>query len=115
MQSDLVETFLRLSLQNLGLEYVDLYLVHWPIGFSYHGDPLLVCPKKSGKLDLDFSTNLEDIWRAMENVCDKGLTKRIGLSNFNVSQISRILTTARVPPANLQVAKHIIRVQQNIF
>ena len=104
MQSHLVEKFLGLSLQNIGMNHVDLYLIHWPIGFSYYDDPLQIRPKKSGKLDLDFSTDLVAIWRAMENVCDKGLTRLIGLSNFNESQISRILRIARIPPANLQVA-----------
>lgn len=42
----------------------------------------------------------------MEEQLDKGLTKSIGISNFNISQIKRIVANARIPPCNLQIELH---------
>lgn len=46
---------------------------------------------------------VEDIWRGLEGVYKKGLTKAIGVSNFTVEQIQRIMKVAKVPIHNLQV------------
>ena len=103
MKAELVEHFLKLSLQNLQLEYVDLYLIHSPIGLNYQGDAEPF-PEKNGKPDIDINTDLEGIWKAMESQVDSGNTKSIGLSNFNSVQIKRIFNIARIKPVNLQVS-----------
>ncbi|CAG7830994.1 unnamed protein product [Allacma fusca] len=103
MHRDRVEEFLRRSLKNLQMDYVDTYLVHWPIGYHYTGDPSVIFPSKDGTLDVDKSTDLIEIWKAMEGLCDLGLTRTIGLSNFNSQQIDRILGVCRIPPSILQV------------
>ncbi|VDL95819.1 unnamed protein product [Schistocephalus solidus] len=73
------------SLRKLGLEYLDLYLVHWPVSFN-------VMP-------------LEETWkvRGMENLVEAGLVRSIGVSNFNKSQIDRILAICKIPPAVNQI------------
>ena len=82
------------------MEYLDLYLIHWPTGFK-EGDDLF--PKdKSGKIlfsDIDYV----DTWKAMEKLVEKGLTKSIGISNFNISQIERLLKHAKIVPVTNQV------------
>jgi diketogulonate reductase-like aldo/keto reductase len=60
-------------------------------------------PKKDGILQLDFETNIVEIWRSMEAQVDAKRTRSIGLSNFNQEQILRILQFSRIPPVNLQV------------
>ncbi|KDR09443.1 hypothetical protein L798_00664, partial [Zootermopsis nevadensis] len=102
---DRVEKYLKRSLDNLGLDYVDLYLVHVPFGFLEKGED--IHPVESdGNILLDKSTNHINIWKAMEAQVDAGLAKSIGLSNFNISQIKRVLQSARIPPSNLQVELH---------
>lgn len=107
MRSDLVERFITKSLQDLQLDYIDLYLIHWPIGMEFRGEdqmfPMVDINTKECAYDLN--TNLEQIWKAMELQVKAGRAKAIGLSNFNEAQIQRILKIAEIPPANLQVHK----------
>lgn len=95
-----VEKGIKKSLNNLGLDYLDLYLIHWPIAHE-DGDELF--PRNA-----DDSIKLEDIdyletWRGMEAVQGKGLTKNIGISNFNSEQIDRLLKNCKIKPAVNQV------------
>lgn len=93
---------MRKSLENFGLDYVDLYLIHTPIGYE-HREPEELLPKdKDGNLafsDVDYL----DTWKAMEKLVDLGLTKSIGVSNFNSEQITRILENCRIKPVTNQV------------
>lgn len=102
---DRVEYFLKKSLENLKTSFVDLYLIHFPVGFQYENEDNYF-PKKDGIIQLDFShTDLVSLWKAMEQQVIAGRTKAIGISNFNVKQISQILK-CRIPPANLQVINY---------
>lgn len=98
-----VEYFLKKSLKDLKLDYVDLYLIHSPIGYQYVNDEELT-PMKDGNLLLDMTTDLEALWKEMEAQVDAGLTKSIGVSNYNIAQLERIVKMARIPPVNLQVS-----------
>ncbi|XP_044259860.1 aldo-keto reductase family 1 member B1-like [Tribolium madens] len=100
---DLVEPALKTTLKNLGLEYLDLYLIHWP--FALKEGKELFPVDASGKTaysDVDFV----DTWKAMEAVCKKGLTKSIGISNFNKRQIERLLQHATIVPVTNQIECH---------
>lgn len=93
---------MRKSLENFGLDYVDLYLIHTPIGYEYR-EPEELLPKDSdGKLAFSDVDYLET-WKAMEKLVDLGLTKSIGVSNFNSEQITRILENCRIKPVTNQV------------
>ncbi|CAL8098943.1 unnamed protein product [Orchesella dallaii] len=106
MNKDLVVQFLEASLKRLQIDYVDLYLIHWPIGLQFVNEDEFVPRDKNGNLLFDFSTNISAIWEVMESMVDCGKAKAIGLSNFNQEQIERILKSCRIPPANLQVEVH---------
>ncbi|KAJ8961887.1 hypothetical protein NQ318_021505 [Aromia moschata] len=96
LRPDLVEPTLKVSLKNLGLDYLDLYLIHWPAALKEEGAMLPMRPDGSGLAyfsDVDYI----DTWNAMEAVCKKGLSKSIGMSNFNKRQIERILEIATIP------------------
>jgi diketogulonate reductase-like aldo/keto reductase len=71
------------SLERLGLEYVDLYLIHWPV---------------QGKF--------KDSWRALEEIYDSGRARAIGVSNFNNHHLEELLEEARVTPAVNQMEFH---------
>ena len=88
------ETALRNSLKRLKLDYVDLYLDHWPFFKSYHE------PNKFKLIPL------KEIWAKMEKLVDQGLTKSIGLSNYNVQSILIILSECRIKPAFNEVEFH---------
>ncbi|XP_069088945.1 aldo-keto reductase family 1 member A1 isoform X1 [Pleurodeles waltl] len=98
-----VEPALRKSLKDLKLEYLDLYLMHWPYAFQ-RGD--VDFPRDTdGKVLYDF-IDYKETWKAMEKLVEKGLVKAIGASNFNSRQIDDIISIATVKPAVLQVECH---------
>ncbi|XP_969456.3 aldo-keto reductase family 1 member B1 [Tribolium castaneum] len=100
---DLVEGAIKQTLSDLGIEYLDLYLIHWPLAYK-EGGPLFPADPQ-GKIlfsDVDYV----DTWKAMEQLVHKGLTKSIGISNFNKRQIERILSVATITPVTNQVECH---------
>ncbi|KAI4580185.1 hypothetical protein MJT46_001553 [Ovis ammon polii x Ovis aries] len=98
-----VEPALRKTLADLQLEYLDLYLMHWPYAFERGDSPF---PKNAdGTIRYD-STHYKETWRALEALVAKGLVRALGLSNFNSRQIDDVLSVASVRPAVLQVECH---------
>ena len=95
---DNVEAALKLTLSNLGLEHLDLYLIHWPVLQKKDEDG-------GESIPLD-QIPIAETWKAMEKCVDKGLVKDIGVSNFSVKKLKHLLTTARIKPAVNQVERH---------
>ncbi|CAB1323961.1 unnamed protein product [Coregonus sp. 'balchen'] len=95
-----VEPALLKTLKELRLEYLDLYLIHWPYAFQQGDAPF---PKsEDGTLlydDIDYKLT----WAAMEKLVGKGLVRAIGMSNFNSRQIDDVLSVANIKPTVLQV------------
>ncbi|XP_021966042.1 aldose reductase-related protein 2-like [Folsomia candida] len=112
MSRSRVSQFVNLSLKNLQLDYIDLYLIHWPVGLTYVSEHELMPRDENGQLQLDMTTNLVEIWKAMEDQVDQGRVKAIGLSNCTQQQIQRILNICRIKPASLQIEVHLY-FQQN--
>ncbi|XP_066594657.1 1,5-anhydro-D-fructose reductase-like [Prorops nasuta] len=101
-----VEKYLKLSLQNLGLEYVDMYLVHMPFAFKSDSTGKAVDIDADGKPILDLDSEPISLWKAMEEQVRKGRAKSIGLSNFNKEQVMNIWKNAQIKPSNLQIELH---------
>ncbi|XP_021917010.1 aldose reductase-like isoform X1 [Zootermopsis nevadensis] len=100
---DLVVPTCKKTLETMGLDYLDLYLMHNPIALK-EGDTLFPTDE-TGKLipsDVDYV----DTWKAMEECVKLGLAKSIGLSNFNSQQIQRVLDVATIKPVVNQVECH---------
>lgn len=98
----LVEAACRKSLSNLDLDYIDLYLMHTPIGYEFRNSEELLPKDSLGGLafsDVDYL----DTWKEMEKLVDLGLVKSIGVSNFNSEQITRVLENCRIKPVTNQV------------
>ncbi|KAI4503122.1 hypothetical protein M0802_002166 [Mischocyttarus mexicanus] len=102
-QTNLVEPALKTTLSDLGLEYIDLYLIHWPFAYKEGGD--LFPTKSDGSLEFS-DVDYIDTWKGMEGVLKKGLTKNIGISNFNSEQITRLLNNCTVKPVTNQIECH---------
>jgi len=99
---------LELSLQALGLDYVDLYLMHWPIPMNPKGDDPKFPKRPDGSRDLDDSWTYIQTWHEMQKLLATGKVKAIGLSNSSIPFIEALLAdphTTVVPAAN-QVESH---------
>lgn len=109
---DKVFECLKKSLSLLKLDYLDLYLIHWPLGYKEDGE---LFPKdENGKFlysDIDYL----ETWKAMEDCHKKGLVRSIGLSNFNSVQIKRICSNATIKPVMLQVECHPYLTQSSLI
>jgi len=101
-RTDDVVDGLRKSLDRLGLEYVNMFLIHWPIALQPGAEPY---PKNENGEHVyeDDITPFTDTWKGMIRCKELGLTKSIGVSNFNIRQIESILELGTVRPANLQI------------
>lgn len=96
------EDGLNRSLNDLKLEYLDLYLVHWPVTFkSNNGSGIL----KDGKYILE-EFNLEKLWRKMEEFVYNKKVRSIGVSNFGIKNMNKLLKIAKIKPVVLQVECH---------
>jgi len=101
---DDVEDACRKTLHDLGIDYLDLYLIHWPMAFERGSESF---PKNAdGSLRYDFSIHPTDTWLAMEKLVNLGLVKSIGLSNFNSEQIKDIMNKGSIKPVMNQVECH---------
>ncbi|MGL4363626.1 MAG: aldo/keto reductase [Bacteroidales bacterium] len=97
-----VEPALQKSLRDLQVDYLDLYLIHWPVAL-----------KKGVKLPQSVNDFLPiehapllDTWKAMEIIKDKGLCKHIGVSNFNEQHLQTLLSAVKHKPEMNQVELH---------
>ena len=99
-----VEAACRKTLQDLGLQYLDLYLIHWPMAFKRGDDPFPL--DSEGNMVFDETIDPTDVWLTMERLVSKGLARSIGVSNFNQTQIEDILQRGTIRPAVNQIERH---------
>ena len=99
---------LQESLRNLGLDYLDLYLIHWPVAFRNGID----FPKKPDDyLSLD-EAPLSGTWEQMEKAKNDGLARHIGVSNFSIKKLKDLISKGTIKPEMNQVELHPL-LQQN--
>lgn len=101
---DLVRNAAVASINNLQLDYLDLYLIHWPMAFKE--DPVNLYPTHDNHDPIESDVSFVDTWKAMEELVAEGLVRSIGVSNFSVKQMDRLLKFALRMPAVLQIECH---------
>lgn len=101
---DMVREACLQSLQRLGLDYIDMYLMHWPIAFR--DDPLTLWPRDEHQELIAGQTDFVQTWSAMQSLVAEGLVHGIGVSNFNISQLDRLLLSTNHVPACIQMECH---------
>ena len=97
-----VEPALRRSLEDLGLEWLDLYLIHWPVPIK----PGVAFPSSSEDLLPPSEGSIASTWEGMEGVLEAGLTRHIGVSNFSSAKLHALLANCRTRPEVNQVERH---------
>ena len=97
-----VRPALKETLDDLQLDTLDLYLMHWPIALT-RGTGMPESPDDFVSLD---EVPLSETWAAMEELVDEGLVRHIGVSNFNVPKLRRLMDTADHTPEMNQVEMH---------
>ncbi|RYP57469.1 hypothetical protein DL769_009453 [Monosporascus sp. CRB-8-3] len=93
---------IKKSISDLGVGYLDLYLIHWPVAFV---------PGKGTKLDKEVT--IVDTWRAMENLVRANLTRYIGISNFAKRDVQTILDICTICPYAHEFETHPYLQQQD--
>jgi diketogulonate reductase-like aldo/keto reductase len=100
------------TLSDLKLEYLDLYLIHFPISLKFVPFEKRYPPEwfhdpeaKDKKMEFA-SVSVMDTWRAMEQLVEKGLVKNIGVSNWNCQGLRDLLSYAKIKPSVLQIELH---------
>jgi D-xylose reductase len=112
-----VEPIVKKQLADWGVDYFDLYLIHFPVALEYV-DPSVRYPPGwhyQGDEIRPSKATIQETWTAMESLVAKGLSKSIGISNFQGQLIYDLLRHAKIRPATLQVEHHPYLVQQELL
>ncbi|KAF2111693.1 NADP-dependent oxidoreductase domain-containing protein [Lophiotrema nucula] len=106
-EPDEVKWSLQDSLERLKMDYVDLFLVHWPIAAESDANhmPKLGADRKY-IIKKALTENPEPTWRAMEEIYRSGQAKAIGVSNWTVEGLKKLLSFAEVKPTVNQIEVH---------
>ncbi len=97
-----VEPALNKTLSDLQLNYLDLYLIHWPVALKKG----VFLPESAEDMTSLDTLPISETWQAMETAVDKGLCRHLGVSNFSTAKVRALLDHARLKPAMNQIELH---------
>lgn len=92
------------SLRDLKLDYLDLYLVHWP--FPNHHDPGVDVSSRAHDAQPYIHAKYLKVWRQLETLVDRGLVRHIGTSNMTIPKLELLLRDCRIRPAVNEMELH---------
>ncbi|OHX68312.1 aldo/keto reductase [Flammeovirga pacifica] len=102
---------LEQTLKDLKLEYLDLYLIHWPIAYK----PGVKFTQKAEEFLTSEEAPILETWTAMEALVDAGKVVSIGVSNFGVTNLENILTNCKIKPVINQIEMHPLNQQRTMM
>jgi D-xylose reductase len=111
----------RRSLSDLRVDYLDLYLIHFPIALAYvpfevrYPAGWFYDPAGSPPKMVPDSVPIAETWGAMERLVEQGLVRHIGISNFGTSLIRDLLSYCSIRPSVLQIESHPYLVQEKLL
>ncbi|CAG8618849.1 2621_t:CDS:2, partial [Ambispora leptoticha] len=114
-----VEDAFNETLSKLGVDYLDLYIMHWPIAFKYKKPETRLedlYPKlpDTRELDIDSEVDFVDTWKQMEALLPSKKVKAIGVANFTKPKLERLIKNSKVIPALLETETHPYLLQNKI-
>ncbi|CAG8451328.1 2459_t:CDS:2 [Ambispora gerdemannii] len=126
-----VEKAFNETLSSLGVDYLDLYIMHWPIAFKNNGSDIKVgedhkvdkrayddlYPKSSNskELEIDSEVDFLDTWKQMEALLPSKKVKAIGVANYTKPKLEKLLKNSKVIPALLEIETHPFMLQTELM
>lgn len=106
-------------MRDLKVDYLDLYLMHWPVAFQFSGHENKQPKDSNGKMLIDAKLTVDQsaTWSEMENLVSEGLVKNIGVSNFCIERLEKLLGAPglKIKPAVNQVELHAYLAQPKLL
>lgn len=106
-----VQPALERTLKDLQLDYLDLFLIHWPVNFQ----PNIVFPKRPEEFVAPDAIPIIETWQAMEKMVKKGMCRFIGVCNFNLPRLIDLRRQANIQPVMNQIELHPYLQQTKMF
>ncbi|NWK57348.1 aldo/keto reductase [Verrucomicrobiaceae bacterium N1E253] len=97
-----VRVALEKTLADLQLDYLDLYLMHWPVSFASD----IFFPESGSEVQAPDPASLAATWKGMEDLVDAGLVRHIGVCNFSQKKLAALYASARIKPEMNQIELH---------
>ena len=110
-----VERQLDATLSQLGISYLDLYLIHWPVAFVPGRGMNPTRASHPDEVEIDMDTSVVDTWKAMLALRNTGKVKAVGVSNFTIRHLEAIIEATGVPPAVNQIEAHPLLLQDDLL
>ena len=116
----------RETLDNLNLDYIDIYMDHWPSGKDYRDTDIVKKKAKELKergndIGIDYPikdkfemVSIYDFWPKMESLVEKGLARSIGVSNYNIQCLCNLLSFCKIKPIANEIEFHLFYIQKNL-
>ncbi|KAJ5632418.1 hypothetical protein N7490_008757 [Penicillium lividum] len=102
---DHVEEGLNQTLKDLQTDYVDLYLMHWPVAFEHTNETITPIDPVTKRFRLA-DVPVADTWAVLEKLVATGKIRSLGISNFTIDATKKLLETAKIVPATNQIEAH---------
>jgi D-xylose reductase len=112
-----VNRMAKWQLNEWGLDFFDLYLIHFPVSLEFVDPSENPLPNWKGGADKQLhivNVPIQETWAEVEKLVDEGVAKNIGVSNFQGALLIDLLRYARIPPAVLQVELHPYLTQESL-